>query len=294
MTAPLVFDRRLVRQRLARASYDGYADFLLDRVADDLIDRLGTVLRGFALAADIGTPTPLAVERLRERARVETVIRVAPLPEPGSIHGDEEFLPLAAGQFDLAVSLLSLHAVNDLPGALIQIRRALKGDGLFLGCLLGGATLTELRQAFTQAEDEIEGGVSPRVAPFVDVRELGNLLQRAGFALPVTDLDAVTVRYASLFGLMRDLRAMGLTNALDSRRRTPLRRQTLLRAAEIYAERFSDPDGRIRATFEFVWLSGWSPHESQQKPLAPGSARMRLADALGGRETPLRPESEGD
>jgi hypothetical protein len=162
----------------------------------------------------------------------------------------------------------------------VQIRRALQPDGLFIGCLLGGSTLTELRQAFTEAEAEIEGGVSPHVAPFADVRDVGSLLQRAGFALPVTDIEPVTVRYRDPFGLFRDLRAMGLTNPLEARRRTPLRRETLMRAAAIYADRFADPDGRLRATFDVLWLSGWAPHESQQKPLRPGSAKMRLADAL--------------
>ncbi len=202
--------------------------------------------------------------------------------------GDPEALPLATGSLDLAVSLLALHAVNDLPGTLIQLRRALRPDGLFVGCLLGGATLTELRQSFAQAESEVEGGVSPRVAPFAAVREAGGLLQRAGFALPVADTDTLTVRYADPFGLMRDLRAMGMTNVLTERRRTPLRRATLLRTAEIYAERFADPDGRVRATFEVLWLSGWVPHETQQKPLRPGTAKTRLADALGTVE--LKPE----
>ncbi|MFD0935514.1 SAM-dependent methyltransferase, partial [Methylobacterium trifolii] len=182
---------------------------------------------------------------------------------------------------DLAVSLLALQGVNDLPGALVQLRRALRPDGLLLACLLGGRSLTELRQSFAQAESELEGGVSPRVAPFTAVREVGGLLQRAGFGLPVADTETLTVRYADAFGLMRDLRAMGLTNTLSERRRTPLRRATLMRVAEIYAARFSDPDGRVRATFEILWVSGWVPHESQQKPLRPGSAKARLADALG-------------
>ncbi|WP_289052511.1 methyltransferase domain-containing protein, partial [uncultured Methylobacterium sp.] len=182
--------------------------------------------------------------------------------------------------FDLAVSLLALQHANDLPGALVQIRRALRPDGLFVGCLLGGRTLTELRQVLTQAESEVEGGASPRVAPFAEVRDVGGLLQRAGFALPVADVETVTVRYGDPFGLMRDLRAMGLTNALRERR-GGLRRETLMRAAALYAERFADPDGRLRATFEMIWLSGWVPHESQQKPLRPGSAQARLADALG-------------
>jgi SAM-dependent methyltransferase len=286
MSAPLVFDRPLVRRRLARALRAGYADFLLGRAVEDLEERLATVLRPFPLALDVGTPTPAAAAALRRSGRAGEVLRLAPVPEPGSIAGDEEHLPFASGRFDLAVSLLALQNVNDLPGALVQIRRALKPDGLFLGALLGGATLTELRQAFTQAEVELEGGVSPRVAPFADVRDLGGLLQRVGFALPVTDSEVVRVRYGDPFALMRDLRLMGFANALSDRRRTPLRRATLLRAAQIYAERFADPDGRLPATFEIVWLSGWAPHESQQKPLRPGSARMRLADALGTKENP--------
>ncbi len=182
------------------------------------------------------------------------------------------------------VSALALQFVNDLPGTLVQIRRALKADGLFLATLLGGETLTELRQSFAAAESEIEGGLSPRVAPFADLRDLGALLQRAGFALPVTDVDRLLVRYDSPFALMHDLRRMGATNALVARRRTPLRRATVMRMAEIYAQRFADADGRVRATFEIVWLTGWTPHPSQQQPLRPGSARTRLADALGTQE----------
>jgi SAM-dependent methyltransferase len=288
MSAPLVFDRALVRRRLARALTGTYADFLLARAAEDLEERLATVLRTFPLALDVGTPTRAAVSALGGKA--ETIVRLAPVPEPGAALGDEERLPFAGGRFDLAVSLLALQSVNDLPGSLVQIRRVLKPDGLFLGCLLGGSTLTELRQVFTQAEAEIEGGASPRVAPFADVQELGSLLQRAGFALPVADSEVVRVRYADPFALMRDLRAMGLTNALLDRRRTPLRRTTLLRAASLYGDRFADPDGRIPATFELVWLSGWAPHESQQKPLQPGSARVRLADALGVRERGVEQE----
>jgi SAM-dependent methyltransferase len=265
----------------------GYADFLVRQAAADLDERLATVLRRFPLAADIGTPTPLLTERLAASERIETVVRLAPLVARAgecTVIGEAEALPFAPARFDLAISLLALHSVNDLPGALVQIRRILKPDGLFIGCLLGGATLTELRQAFTQAEAEMEGGASPRVGPFADVRDLGGLLQRAGFALPVADVEPLTVRYRDAFALMRDLRAMGLTNALVMRRRTPLRRATLMRLAELYAERFADADGRVRATFEMVWLSGWAPHESQQKPLRPGSAQTRLADALGVKE----------
>jgi SAM-dependent methyltransferase len=279
MTAPVVFDRSLVRRRLARALRQGYADFLLARAVEDLDERLAPVLRDFSNVLDVGTPTPAATALLRRRRR--SVVRLAPIPERGAALGDEERLPFAGEHFDLAVSLLALQAVNDLPGALLQIRRVLKPDGLFVGCLLGGATLTELRQSFMAAESEIEGGASPRVAPFADLRDLGTLLQRAGFALPVVDSDTLRVRYGDPFALMRDLRAMGLTNPLQDRSRKPLRRATLMRAAALYAERFADPDGRLTATFELVWLSGWAPHEGQQRPLRPGSAKMRLADALG-------------
>ncbi len=291
-----LFDTALARRRLARARAEGYADFLLARAAEDLDDRLAAILRRFPCALDLGTPTAAAAERLVRRPEAEATLRLAPLPEaggPGILRavGDAEALPIAAGSLDLAVSLLALQGVNDLPGTLVQLRRALRPDGLFLGCLLGGATLTELRQSFGEAESEVEGGISPRVAPFAAVRELGGLLQRAGFALPVVDAETLTVRYADMFGLLRDLRAMGLTNALTERRRTPLRRATLMRAAALYAERFADADGRVRATFELLWVSGWAPHASQQKPLRPGSAQARLADALGTTEFTAAPDS---
>jgi SAM-dependent methyltransferase len=279
----VIFDRALLRARRRRAAALGAETFLLEQVAEDFVDRIAVVNRHFALAADIGSPGDIVARRLLDGQRVERVVHVGDEGGSGSVPqavADEEALPLADGVLDLVVSALSLQHVNDLPGALLQIRRALKPDGLFLAALLGGETLTELRQAFTQAEAEIEGGVSPRVAPFADLRDLGALLQRAGFALPVTDVDRVAVRYSDAFALMQDLRRMGATNVLLERRRKPTRRATILRMAEIYSERFSDPDGRLRATFDIVWLSGWSPHESQQKPLTPGSAKMRLADAL--------------
>ena len=269
MPHPVIFDRRLLRVRLARAAAIGPATFLLDRVAVEIAERLSAVLRTFAVAVDLGTPTD-AVRRAIA-GRVGTLAAVV---------ADEEALPFRDASLDLVVSALALQFVNDLPGTLIQIRRALKPDGLFLAAMIGGESLAELRAAFAEAEAEVEGGVSPRVAPFADLRDLGALLQRAGFALPVTDVDRITVRYASPLALMHDLRRMGAGNALTERRRKPLRRATLRRLLEIYAERFADPDGRIRATFEIVWLSGWAPHQSQQQPLAPGSARTRLADAL--------------
>jgi SAM-dependent methyltransferase len=291
-SGPVIFDRALIRARRRRAVQLGPVTFLLDRVADEFAERLSAVIRRFDVAADLGTPGEAVRTALTRLPAVGKIIRsdaaldATATPEPARVAADEETLPFREASLDLIVSGLALQFVNDLPGVLVQIRRALKPDGLFLAALLGGETLTELRQSFAAAESEIEGGASPRVAPFADLRELGALLQRAGFALPVTDVDRITVRYDNAFDLMRDLRRMGATNALLARRRTPLRRSTLLRMAEIYAERFADPDGRLRATFEIVWLSGWAPHPDQQKPLKPGSAKTRLADALGAQEIP--------
>ncbi len=287
---PTIFDRSLLRARQRRARALGPETFLIDRVAAELGERLSVVLRQFDLGVDLGTPTGVLRRVLAEGGKVARIVAAA--PDVGAsdaalrVATDEEALPFADASLNLVISALALQFVNDLPGTLIQIRRALKPDGLFLAALIGGDTLAELREAFAQAESEIEGGVSPRVAPFADLREVGALLQRAGFALPVIDSDRLTVRYNSVFDLMRDLRRMGATNSLSERRRTPLKRATLARMAEIYAQRFADADGRLRATFEIVWLSGWAPHESQQKPLRPGSARTRLADALGTKEIP--------
>ena len=288
--SPLIFDRGLLRARHRRAASLGPATFLLDRVADDITDRLATVKRRFDLALDLGTPGEAVRAALARVGSVGTIVAAAAFPAGGAgrvtpfVAADEEALPFGEATLDLVVSALALQFVNDLPGTLVQIRRALKPDGLLLAALLGGETLAELRESFAAAESETTGGVSPRVAPFADLRDLGALLQRAGFALPVTDTDRLTVRYDSAFALMHDLRRMGATNILVDRRRRPLRRATLMRMAEIYAERFADPDGRLRATFEIVWLSGWSPHPSQRQPLKPGSAAARLADALGTQE----------
>jgi SAM-dependent methyltransferase len=305
MPSPLlIFDRHLLRARRARAAALGPSTFLIERAAQDLADRLATVLRRFDRVADLGTPTDAARRALAASGKVGVIIAAdalagarqqarageasAPLgARELAVAADEEALPFGDATLDLVVSLLALQFVNDLPGTLVQIRRALKPDGLLLAALAGGDTLMELRQAFAAAEAEIEDGLSPRVAPCADMRDMGALLQRAGFALPVTDSDRITVRYASPLALMHDLRHMGATNPLNERSRRPLARATLARMMEIYAEKFSDPDGRIRATFEVVWLSGWAPHESQQKPLAPGSARQRLADALGTHEIKL-------
>jgi SAM-dependent methyltransferase len=288
-SGPTIFDRKLLRARQNRARAGGPATFLLDRVADEFAERLSAVLRQFDCAVDLGTPTDVLRRLLLASGKVGAVVAVAPSLTGGDalqVVADEEALPFADGSLDLVVSALALQFVNDLPGALIQIRRALKPDGLLLAAMVGGESLNELREAFAEAESEIEGGISPRVAPFADIRDLGSLLQRAGFALPVVDSDRLTVRYDSPITLMHDLRAMGGSNALSERRRAPLRRATLQKMLEIYGRRFADADGRLRATFEIVWLTGWAPHESQQKPLKPGSARQRLADALGAKEIP--------
>ena len=275
-TAPILFDRALLRARQDRARRIEPAMFLFDRVAEDMDERLHAVLRDFSDVADIWSPGEVLRQPLRDRFK-----------SVAEIHPDssrQEILGLQPDSLDLVISALAFQFVNDLPGVLAQIHRALRPDGLLLAAMIGGDTLSELRQSFAAAEAELESGVSPRVALFADLRDVGALLQRAGFALPVTDVDRVVVRYNSAFALMQDLRRMGATNVLVERRRTPTRRTTLLRMAQVYAERFSDADGRIRATFDVIWLSGWAPHESQQKPLKPGSAKAGLAEAVRGRK----------
>lgn len=272
--APILFDRALLAQRELRAWLLGPAAFLLERVLDEMEERVSAVMRDFSNVTDVWTPSEALQIRLYRRLQVP-VPREAILSE-----WVKETLQLAPESRDLIVSALAFQFVNDLPGVLAQIRRALKPDGLLLAAMIGGDTLTELRQSFAAAEAECEGGVSPRVAPFADLRDVGALLQRADFALPVTDVDRVVVRYDSAFALMHDLRRMGATNVLCERRRTPTRRTTMLRMAQIYAERFADADGRIRATFDVIWLSGWAPHESQQQPLKPGSAKASLEAAV--------------
>jgi SAM-dependent methyltransferase len=281
-----IFDRQLTRARklrALRARVEG-ADFLMQRAGEDLAERLSTVERHFARAAAINCLTDAAAAVLSRSGKAGGIVRIEGEAEllggGGSVmQGDR--IPLEPESIDLAVSLLTLHEANDLPGQLIQIRRALRPDGLFLGALAGGGTLAELRESLLAAETELAGGAAPRVSPFTDVRDAGALLQRAGFALPVADVESVVVRYASMFHLMADLRAMGATNALSARSRKPASRALFARAAAIYAERFSDADGRVRATFSLLWLSGWAPHASQQKPLKPGSATVSLKTVLG-------------
>ena len=282
--SPIIFDRLLQRRRRSRVAA-APANFLLDHVAGELADRLSVVLRRFDLGIDLGTPGDAVRTALRRLGAVGMIVGADVIArDKPFVVADEEALPFRDASVDLVVSGLALHSANDLPGVLSQIRRALMPDGLFLAALLGGETLIELRQAFAEAESEIEGGASPRVAPFTDLRQLGALLQRAGFALPVTDVERVTVRYSSAFDLMHELRRMGAANTLVARRRVPLRRTTLMQMGDIYARSFADADGRIRATFDIMWLSGWVPHPNQQLPLKPGSAKARLADALGARE----------
>lgn len=283
-----LFDQDLIVARKRRAVAQGVpgAAFLAERAAEDLADRLSAVERRFADAVALHCITPHAADALARSGKVDRVTRIE--ADPALLAGGEglvappDRVSLAPGSADLVVSLLSLHEANDVPGQLVQIRRALRPDGLFLGAMAGGGTLAELRDSLLAAETEVSGGAAPRIMPFADVREVGALLQRAGFALPVADVDTITVRYDSMFGLLRDLRAMGATSALAERPRRPATRALFRRAAELYAERHADRDGRVRATFSIVWLSGWAPHESQQKPLRPGSATASLKDFLEG------------
>lgn len=269
---PRLFDQDLQKERIARAFRLGAETFLLDRVLEDLGDRLAPVQRRFSRVLDFLPPGSAAESALAGLQPGATIERFA--------GADIERPELGTERHDLIVSLLCLHHVNDLPGVLMQIRRALVPDGLFMAAVPGGDTLQELRTVLMEAEEAVTGGASPRVSPFADVRSLGQLLQRAGFALPVADSERIVVRYSEPLTLLTDLRRMGATNVLTARARTPLRRDVLFRALELYRDRFADADGKVRATFEIVWLSGWAPHHSQQQPLKPGSARMKLEDAL--------------
>lgn len=282
-----LFDQDLLarnrRRALARA--DAQTGFLLDIVGREMADRLAVVDRRFETAVELHGATGSAARQCLATGKIDALTRVetnAAFADPAFpfIEAPLELLPLAEQSTNLILSPLALHVTNDATGALIQMRRALKPDGLLFAAVPGAGTLGELRDVLLSAEVELTGGASPRVIPFADVRDMGGLLQRAGFALPVVDVEDYTVRYDSLFPLMRDLRAMGMANPLVGRSRKPVTRGFFLRAAELYAERYSDPDGRIRATFSIIYVSGWAPHESQQKPLKRGSAKMRLADAL--------------
>ncbi len=281
-TAPRIFDRALYAARRGRAARMEADRFLVAEAADGLAERLGAVNRRFRHGLDLSS-RPESANRLAPFAAHWTRSALAP-GEGGAVIADEEALPFAAERFDLVTSVLSLHAVNDLPGALVQIRRVLKPDGLFVAALFGGETLRELRAAMAEAEMQLLGGMSPHVSPFAEVRPLGTLLQRAGFALPVADAERTTVNYREFKTLVNDLRALGEANILHERRRLPLRREVLAATLAQYAAASGDDRGRLPATFDLVYLTGWAPHESQPQPLKPGSATTRLADALGTRE----------
>lgn len=273
---PILFDRKLVRARLERAR-QSRPDFLEKALQAEIAERAALILRQFERTLLCGALAP------RLPSQFGHIIASG-----RDIVLDLEALPLAPESVDCIVCLLDLQSLNDLPGALIQMRRALKPDGLVLACLFGADTLAELRQAWLEAEAEIEGGASPRVAPMIGLGDLGHLLQRAGFALPVTDLDRTVVRYASALALMREVKALGFSNSLAQRSRKPVTRRLLAAAAAAYERSFSDQDGRVRASIEIAWATAWAPHESQPKPLKPGSAKARLAQALGVTEIGLK------
>lgn len=287
MAAPRIFDLEVLNSRRTRAAPRAAShDFLLAHVAEDLSDRLAIVTREFPFALNLGAHNGLLSHRLSGKNGIKAITNyescaalLASCPKPACL-GSLEALPFQQDTFDLVVSGLSLQWVNDLPGTLIQTCRTLKPDGLFLAALVGGETLTELRQSWLLAETEMSGGASPRVAPFADVRDLGGLVQRAGFALPVVDSETLTVTYPDPIALMREIKAMGASNMLSDRRPVPVTRSLLFRAAEIYAERFARPDGRIPATFEIITITAWKPGPNQPKPLKPGSAKISLTDVL--------------
>lgn len=275
MTINIFDTNRLLQNRVrALARFDDHG-FLYDWCAENLRDRLTMINRDFVASAQIGV-----------RGKVRDAL-VMDVQGEIDILGSEECIPFKKQSLDLVLSNLHLHTTNDLPGTLLQIRQSLKPDGLFMASIFGGETLSELRHSLMQAESEIYGGVSPRVAPFADKQDIGALMQRAGFALPVVDSEKVTVTYDNIFKLMHDLRYMGEGNAVAARSRKPVGKAFFMRAGQIYAEKFAESDGKLPASFDIIFMLGWAPHESQQKPLKPGSAQHRLADALGGEEVPI-------
>ena len=273
-----IFDRELYVARLARTKLSR-PDILSQSVAAELAERLEPITRSFKSACLIAVDPGTIASALQATGKV----KITKILEPAA----SEILPVEAGEFDAVFNILDLHLVNDVPGALIQMRRALKPDGLFMACLFASQTLAELRQSWLEAEDLVTAGVTPRVSPMIDVRELGGLLQRAGLALPVVDLDRTIVRYPDAIALIHEIRSLGLSNVMMDRSRKPVTRNLLGEAVSIYQQKFSDDDGRIRATMEIAWATAWAPHDSQQKPMKPGSAKFRLADALKVPETKL-------
>lgn len=298
---PQIFDRaRLAARRQKIAAGFADYDFLRRRVSSDLESRLDDTPRTFDAALELGAAGGDLSATLLAGGKVRSALAADTAPaflETASARGletclaDEEALPFDAAQFDLVLAPLTVHWVNDLPGTLVQIRRILKPDGLFLGALFGAGTLAELREVLAEAETELTGGLSPRLSPLPGLRDMAGLLQRAGFALPVADRDSVTVRYAAPENLLRDLKGMGERAAFVRGAGRPLPRRVLTRALELYRERFSDPDGRVRASFEIVHLSGWAPAPGQPQPLKPGSAKVSLASAVRRAGKPETPEN---
>ena len=295
---PRLFDRSLLAARRNRAAKRfTQAQFLRDRSIEDTLLTLSAINRRFERALDMSAADGSfgrALTASDAAARVGLLIEgelssalSVQQSGPARLIMDEEWLPFADDSLGLIVSVLGLHSVNDLPGVLVQVRRALTPDGLFIGTLFGGETLKELRGCLMEAELEVRGGYGPRIAPFDEGPDLIDLLKRTGFSMPVVDSDRVEVSYEHPLRLLADLRAMGEGNVLIERPRLGLNRLILQRMAELYFARFADAEGRVTATFEIITLSGWKPHESQQKPLKPGSAKTRLADALGVKETKL-------
>lgn len=290
MQPPKIFDRGLLRRRLRRAAKDWSAhDFLRCEMVDRLADRLLDIDRDFGAGVELDARDSVLANHPAVRRRIKDLHQFAPIPLTPAVGltpppllavADSEMLPVADASQDVILAASGMHLLNDLPGSLLQIRRALRPDGLFLGVMLGGDTLVELRQTLMAAELEIEGGVSPRVAPSIEIRDLGGLLQRAGFSLPVVDADRLTVTYDSVFGLFADLRGMAETNILQERRRCFSRRQTFARMAELYQQRFQAEDGRLTASFELLFMTAWAPGAGQQKPLKPGSGQTPLGDVL--------------
>jgi SAM-dependent methyltransferase len=286
---PRIFDALAYRTRRRRAALGNGDVFLAQEAAEHVAERLAAINRRFERGLDLHSRAAV-FPALRPLAA--NWVRTGFASDIPSVIAGNEALPFADESFDVVTSVLSLHAINDLPGTLVQIRRVLKPDSVFMAALFGGETLRELKLAFASAEAEVMGGVSPRVSPFADVRDVGGLLQRAGFTLPVADVERTTVRYRGLSRLFSDLRALGETNVLAGRSPRFMSRRLLAALTREYAERFRDADGRFVVTFDIVFLTGWAPHESQQKPLRPGSAKTRLADALGTKELPTGEKPE--
>lgn len=279
-----IFNRRLIKLRRER-NFENFKshDFLSKEISERLLDNLKDIKRSFKTVLSMNIHDQVIGDHLQsDEIHYQDISNAMLKSKPGMrIQADEEYLPYKNQSLDLALSCLNLHWVNDLPGTLIQILRCLKPDGLFLAAIFGGETLTELRQSMLKADMDHRGGISPHVSPFIDVRDAGGLMQRAGFALPVVSQERISVTYSDAFALMKELKGMGENNALNKRFKGLSSQQLMIKVAEHYHQNFANEQGRITATFDIIYLQGWAPHESQQKPLKPGSAKMALKDALG-------------